>query len=780
MSRRTSAPFGALIVGLALLFVAAPALASLIIGSRMSADIDLVAGPRFYAYGSGTSISIGESTAWSDFTFEGLTIGPDGAVTLDREGKADPSAAAWWDTAWRSRACVTIPAAPPSEPPSADPRLTVLTLDSTAEIEAARLAPDLSDLRIIDVATGLPVPHRVDGPIPSSSTRVLAEMDPAETELCAYWENPGATRAEDDTLANPVVADGNWTWERWATTGDGLSLDLVDWNTPSASSPLSNASSPVDVCDRCATELLGYVVAPTTDAYTFAISAAAVGTLEIAPAADPAGLALIVTLDSATTLDQFDDPAQRSTPIDLVAGESYVIRARAKSLTGAEHLQVAWSVADGPATVIPTEALRDADGTAGQISYRRFDVVPTIDVSTPPTDIFTVTASEITADSCDVCQHRIGGYVLVEEAGTYRFHLSSDDEGTLWLAPDGDPANASIRAWTAAFTNPDTWDTFASQRSTTVELSAGQVIWIEATNRDAGGPGHLQVGWSLETGETDPATGDPVPATVSLLPPGQLSSNPPAPAELAAFAVGATEGLFAGAGTFVSPALDTDDVGSNVHGLVDQVIASTPTDTDVTLQLSFAPTPEGPWEPVGPERDPSGSFTTGDPVPLTFDGLRYVRFAGELTTLDPETAPALSELSIEHDLVEVGAVDSSSSLAVNGIGDHELLRIRGGVGPGGSVTVEILSGGTLSGLSAATWVEPGRTNQVVVDNGTVIQGAGPAVSFGPEDPQHVGITVSAVGSDSGATNPATLNVRWVGASAGGAVVTHDIVLTIAS
>ena len=80
-----------------------PALASLAITDRQQAATELVAGPRFFAFGTGESVLVGASTEWDGFALEQLDVDADGALVLERAGEAVPGAVSWHDSASTSR-----------------------------------------------------------------------------------------------------------------------------------------------------------------------------------------------------------------------------------------------------------------------------------------------------------------------------------------------------------------------------------------------------------------------------------------------------------------------------------------------------------------------------------------------------------------------------------------------------------------------------------------------------------------------------------------------------
>ena len=705
---------------LAVLLFSTPALAGLTITDRQQASTDLTTGPQFFGFGSGIDVSAGSSTNWSGFVLEGLEIDQtSGALILGRSGDVAPSAIVWHDDASSTRACES----------EAVQSVRSLTFDAQREIEAGRLRADLADLRAFAVADGAAVPLRTGSPTPTSVVVDTSAFD-AATAVCLYWGNPAAASVSDSTVRGPVVADGGWSWRVWEGVGDGLSLALVDWTSPTASATVPTAAVPASVCNQCANELVGFVTPTESGTYRFFLSADDVGRLELAPLDDPAGLAPAVEIVVATPAGSFTDPAQVSAPVELVADQAYAIRARSKDLEDTDHLEIAWAIDGEPATILPSENLSDAAGNPGALTHHRFDLVETADRSGEPTSTVRIEASQTPVNSGDEVANAISGYVVVPEAGSYRFWLSSDDEGTLRLASDGNPTSARRVAWLTNFTQADNWTADPSQRSEVFELAAGQVVWIEAYNRDRGGPDHLQVGWSRD--DTDPSAGP------SLLPPDVLSENAPVESPLPAADLGAIEGRQAAGGTFVSPPFDTTPGGSNVFGRFQRSSSG-----DVTIDASFANAPDGPWtDPV--------ALIDGVPAPLDIDGFRYVRFSGELNA-GADDAPSVSDVGVERDLSEAPSVDATSTVSAGAGGDQVVLRVRGSVGAPAIATISSSSSAafTLTSASASGLSE---------------------VPFGNGESHHVVVAV--------VPGTGSANARWVVADDRGAVIVHDIVVLV--
>jgi hypothetical protein len=96
---------------------------------------------------------------------------------------------------------------------------------------------------------------------------------------------------------------------------------------------------------------------------------------------------------------------------------------------------------------------------------------------------------------------RLRGYICAPQTGAYTFYVAGDDAAELWLSTDADPANA-VRIATCAQWIASTHDfyRYASQRSASINLTAGTRYYIEARHKQAWGAGFVSVAWRLPSG----------------------------------------------------------------------------------------------------------------------------------------------------------------------------------------------------------------------------------------------------------------------------------------
>lgn len=89
----------------------------------------------------------------------------------------------------------------------------------------------------------------------------------------------------------------------------------------------------------------------------------------------------------------------------------------------------------------------------------------------------------------------IRGYLIAPQDGKYRFWVSSDDQGQLWLSQNEDPRRAEMIARVDSWTEAADFDANGAQRSRQFELKKGQRYYMEAIFYAGTGENHLSVAW---------------------------------------------------------------------------------------------------------------------------------------------------------------------------------------------------------------------------------------------------------------------------------------------
>jgi autotransporter-associated beta strand protein len=111
--------------------------------------------------------------------------------------------------------------------------------------------------------------------------------------------------------------------------------------------------------DSFGTRVTGFIRAPISGTYTFAVSGDEVVQLFLSTDANPANRTLVASTANATAFRDFTaSPSQQSAPRTLVAGQRYYVEVLHKEDTGADHWSVAWQKpGDTALSIIPGTAL---------------------------------------------------------------------------------------------------------------------------------------------------------------------------------------------------------------------------------------------------------------------------------------------------------------------------------------------------------------------------------------------------------------------------------------
>ncbi|MBK8787520.1 MAG: PQQ-dependent sugar dehydrogenase [Chitinophagaceae bacterium] len=130
---------------------------------------------------------------------------------------------------------------------------------------------------------------------------------------------------------------------------------------------------------------------------------------------------------------------------------------------------------------------------------------------------------------------RMYGYICPPTTGNYIFWIASDASGELWISTNSSPANKIRRAYNTSSTNSRQWNKFATQKSVSVPMVAGQLYYVEALMKESTGNDNLAVGWA-KPGQATSAPSQVIPGT-SLVRQAPDTEAPTAPVNLAASAI---------------------------------------------------------------------------------------------------------------------------------------------------------------------------------------------------------------------------------------------------
>ncbi len=154
-------------------------------------------------------------------------------------------------------------------------------------------------------------------------------------------------------------------------------------------------------------------------------------------------------------------------------------------------------------------------------------LVSDIPLTSPPDIIDQLNIFEIPINVADDYGTRLRGFLCPPVTGNYRFWISSDDGGELWLSTDDDPVNRQLIANVPGWTNPQVWDKYPEQQSSLISLTAGQLYYVEALHKEGPGGDNLAVGWQLPGGTLErPILGNRLLPFGAGIPTAVISATP--------------------------------------------------------------------------------------------------------------------------------------------------------------------------------------------------------------------------------------------------------------
>lgn len=89
----------------------------------------------------------------------------------------------------------------------------------------------------------------------------------------------------------------------------------------------------------------------------------------------------------------------------------------------------------------------------------------------------------------------VRGYILSPATGAYTFFVSGDDETEFWLSPSADTTQKQLVAEVPAWTYELVYTKYASQRSSDIQLTAGNRYYYEIIHKEGSGGDHFSVAW---------------------------------------------------------------------------------------------------------------------------------------------------------------------------------------------------------------------------------------------------------------------------------------------
>ena len=95
---------------------------------------------------------------------------------------------------------------------------------------------------------------------------------------------------------------------------------------------------------------------------------------------------------------------------------------------------------------------------------------------------------------------RMRALAIAPVTGTYRFYIAADEEAELSFSTLPSGNSAAVIASTVSATAVREWDKYITQESAEINLTAGQIVYLESLSFDGTGNDNLAVGWKINNG----------------------------------------------------------------------------------------------------------------------------------------------------------------------------------------------------------------------------------------------------------------------------------------
>ncbi len=414
-------------------------------------------------------------------------------------------------------------------------------------------------------------------------------LNPAQHPL-ADPDQDGYSNLEEAQLGTNPIQHGGLAGalllETWKNLPGPRLADLTNSprfiSTPDTTEFIFSAETPVNRGDNFGFRLRGFVTAPVTGNYTFAIAGDDSCELWLSTSASQFAKRRVAWLEGFTWPRNWSKfPTQRSATIALVAGQKYYLEARGKEQGGGDHLSIGWTRPGVSGTqVIPASQLEsyaldlddpdgdnmpsswestnglnpalddaagdpDRDGVCNFLEYESGsdpnvknthpgalaheiwwnvpgDRTASLDTQPrllQPADVLTLAPRAVGAEGyAEKIAQRLRGYLTAPVTGTYTFWAAGDDQADFFLSTGESQFNKELLIRTSVIGR--SLDTDISQKSRAVQLVAGQRYYMEMRHINSHGAGYCDVAWQVPGGSRE------------IIPGTALSSFIPTPDDL--------------------------------------------------------------------------------------------------------------------------------------------------------------------------------------------------------------------------------------------------------
>jgi PQQ-dependent dehydrogenase (s-GDH family) len=283
---------------------------------------------------------------------------------------------------------------------------------------------------------------------------------------------------------------------------------------------------------------------------------------------------------------------------------------------------------------------------------------------------------------------KVYGYICPPANGNYVFWIASDESAELWLSTTSNPANKVKIAYNTSATKSRQWTKYATQKSGTISLLAGQKYYVEALMKEGSGSDNMSVGWA-KPGQSPSAPSEVIPGTYLSVNNSMDAQAPTTPTNLAAANIVTTSFTFSW-----SPSTDNVGVtGYDVYKNGVKMNSTTLIGTSYSVTGLLANTT---YSMTVVAKDAVGNQSTSNPmvvatIPVTLpnesfsvrtvianqrmphdlvygpdNNIWYTeRFAGKVSFLNPITNLKTVVLTLGSKMVLVGGQDGLMGLALH-------------------------------------------------------------------------------------------------------------------
>lgn len=250
-----------------------------------------------------------------------------------------------------------------------------------------------------------------------------------------------------------------------------------------------------DAGDGFVQRVRGWIEAPATGAYRFAISSDDDSVLLLSPDGIPERATPVARVTGFTAPMNFTADGQISRSVTLVKGQRCYLEARHRDGTGGDHLVVAWKVPrsgfDRPMPIgLDLDPAFEVDIWNG---VSRADPSTMAIFDTPPNRRLRTFEASTPSDIGANVAARLRGVWTAPADGEFVFMVSADDLAWLTVRRDGEEAllgTASLGSWT----DPGVFEGRPGQVTAPIPLRKGEKVRFEGRLWQGSGPGHLAVG----------------------------------------------------------------------------------------------------------------------------------------------------------------------------------------------------------------------------------------------------------------------------------------------